>query len=106
MIQAQKIVRGTVVNAKTNSPIELATVSVKGSSVAVTTSDNGVFTITIPIGNNILVIYSVGFVEQQLSVIGSVSNYNILLQENSSSLNEVVVTALGIKRIKKHWVTQ
>ena len=100
-MQAQKIVRGTVINAKTNAPIELATVRVKGASVAVTTSDNGVFSITIPNGNNILVISSVGFVEQQLSVAGSVSNYNISLQENSSSLNEVVVTALGIKKDKK-----
>ena len=100
-LYAQKIVTGTVSNAADNAHVELATVTVKGTKVAVTTSANGEFSINVPAGKNVLLISSVGYVDDELFVGGNTNNFNILLKQNSSSLKEVVVTALGIKKDKK-----
>ncbi len=58
---AQTKISGNVTNAKDKQPLAFATVTVKGTNVATTTSATGDFTITVPAGRNILVISSVGF---------------------------------------------
>ena len=95
----QKTVTGKVVNSKDNAPIDLATVSVKGTKVAVTTSSNGEFSIAVPSGKNMLVISSVGFAAEEINV-ATKSNVEVSLKESTSSLNEVVVTGYTAQRKK------
>ncbi|MDB5277784.1 MAG: TonB dependent receptor, partial [Ferruginibacter sp.] len=64
----QKTVTGVITNAKDNSPIVMATVSVKGTKVAAVTGANGEFSITVPSGKNLLVISSVGYEEDEVSI--------------------------------------
>lgn len=87
----QKTVTGKVVNAKDSLPVDLATVSVKGTKTGVTTSANGEFTISHPADKNTLIVSSIGFEDVEVNIAGS-SSINILLKEKSSSLNEVVIT--------------
>lgn len=76
-----------------------ASVKIKGTSDGVATDENGAFTISVP-DDAILVISYVGFKTQEVPVSGKTS-ITITLQQNERIMNEVVVTALGIKREQK-----
>lgn len=95
----QKTVTGIVTNAKDNTPIVLATVGVKGTKMAAVTGANGEFSITVPDGKNTLVISSVGYGAEEISVSGK-STIEVSLKESASSLNEVVVTGYSAQRKK------
>ena len=58
---AQKNVSGKVTVGTTNQPLPGATVSVKGTNVATSTSTDGVFSIAVPGGKDILVVSFIGF---------------------------------------------
>jgi TonB-dependent SusC/RagA subfamily outer membrane receptor len=96
---SQKTVSGKVIDAS-NQPVVGATVAVKETDVATQTNSTGDFTITVPGGRNVLVITSIGFNPQELTI-GDRTNFNVSMVSNTSSLSEVVVTALGIQRNKK-----
>lgn len=98
-IYAQKIVSGIVKNAKDNSPIASATVSLKGTSVAIVTNANGEFSISVPAGKNVLVTSSVGFDQDEVNVSG-LSRVSIMLKAKESSLNEIVVIGYSTQRKK------
>jgi TonB-linked SusC/RagA family outer membrane protein len=96
---SQKTVSGKVTDAS-NQPLVGATVAVKETDVATQTNSAGDFTIAVPGGRNILVITSIGFNPQELTI-GDRTNFSVSMVSNTSSLSEVVVTALGIQRNKK-----
>jgi iron complex outermembrane recepter protein len=76
-----------------------ASIKIKGTSEGVATDENGSFTMSVP-DDAILVISYVGFKTQEIPVSGKTS-LTITLQPNEKVMNEVVVTALGIKREQK-----
>src|SRR5450432_2359168 len=75
-----------------------ATVSVKGTKKATLTNDNGEFTVTARKGAVITVSY-VGYLSKDFTVDGA--SLNVSLVSQTKDLNEVVVTALGIRKEKK-----
>ncbi len=83
-------VRGTVKNDK-GEPVEGATVTVKGASVATTTSASGDFVITLPEGKNVLVISSIGYEANEVKI-GSSNIVAVVLKLNVAVVDEVVVT--------------
>lgn len=95
----QRQVSGTVKDNK-GAPIAGATVLEKGTDNGVATDENGNFTITVSGANPVLVISSVGYQTFEFAV-GNNLNPTITLSPGSGDLDEVVVTALGIKRAKK-----
>ena len=95
---AQQRITGTVTSAN-GEPVTGATVQVKGTGTAVATAADGTFSIQAP-GTAVLTISSVGFVTQDIPVEGR-SNIRISLIASDQNLNEVVVTALGIRRETK-----
>ncbi len=95
---AQKNISGTVKDA-TGSPIPAVSVLVKGTKTGVSTDATGRYVISAPEGS-VLVFSYIGYKAQEATV-GAASSINIVLQEDDTSLNEVVVTALGIKRQEK-----
>lgn len=98
--QAQtRVIKGTVVSA--NGPVIGASVMVSGQTQGTTTDAAGNFSLNIPSGKTTLAISSVGFVSKQLVVNANESHVTITLEEGKGALQEVVVTALGIKREKK-----
>ena len=96
---AQKKVTGTVTNSKDKQPLAFATVTVKGTNVAVATTATGTFTINVPSGKTVLVISSIGFDETEVNI-SSKDNVEIALKEKSSSLDEIVVTGYTAQRKK------
>ena len=95
---AQRKVTGTVISAKTNTPLSFATVTVKGTNVATATDASGSFTLTMPAGKNVLTVTSVGYADQDVTI-GN-GPVNISMQESTSTLNEIVVTGYTSQKKK------
>ena len=97
LLAQQKIISGKITDATTGQPVVGSTVTVKGSTVATQTNSDGNFTITVPNSNSRLAISSIGFEPKEIALNGQ-SNISVTLKTSNLQLNEVVVTALGIKR--------
>ena len=94
---AQKTVSGTVTDSS-GVPLPGATVVVQGTSNGVTTNFDGIYSISANEGD-VLVASFVGYTSLSATV-GASSNLDFSLSPNNS-LEEVVVTALGITRAAK-----
>lgn len=94
--KATKKVAGQVLD-QNGEPVIGATVQVPGTSIGASTDLDGRFTLTVPEGSNVKVSY-VGY---QAKTIKAHDNLNVTLQEDKQVLDEVVVTALGIKKEAK-----
>lgn len=92
-----KTVTGRVTDDK-GGPVPFATVKEKGSSTGVAADENGNFSISVG-PRSILIISAAGFDNQEVSV-GNQAVLSIALK-STANLQEVVVTALGIKRTEK-----
>lgn len=62
-------ITGRLVDAKTQQPINSATVAVGTQAVRLSGSDNGGFTLTVPIGTQTVDINSIGYAPAHLSVV-------------------------------------
>ncbi|GAB3930210.1 SusC/RagA family TonB-linked outer membrane protein [Larkinella terrae] len=98
--QAQdRKVTGTVLSGKDQIPIAGASVLIKNTTLGTNTDANGKFSINAP-ANAVLIFSSIGFQGREVPI-GNQTVLNVTLDEGSQSLNEVVVTALGIKKEAK-----
>ena len=91
-------IRGKVAD-KDGNGIPGASVTVKGTQRGVSTGADGTFTIEVPDNNSILVISSIGFTAQEISV-GEQAELNVSLANDNSALGEVVVVGYGTQRKK------
>src|SRR5687767_13605820 len=73
---------------------------VKGTAQGTVTDADGKFELDVPNANGILVFSFVGYAQTEFALNGQ-SSVDIVLQPDVSSLDEVVVTALGIERPTK-----
>ncbi|WP_374047885.1 TonB-dependent receptor [uncultured Alistipes sp.] len=94
-------VSGRVTDLK-GLPIVGASVIVHGTTVGVSTDTNGRFSLEVPApaSSHVLEISYLGYETARVTV-GSRSHFDITLRESSSEIEQVVVTALGIKRQEK-----
>ncbi|BAV08738.1 outer membrane protein, nutrient binding [Filimonas lacunae] len=93
-----KSISGKVVDGN-NVPIEGASIQVKGSTRGTIADGQGLFTISAA-SADILVITSTNFAPKEVKV-GNQTNIIVSLVLQSSTIDEVVVTALGVSRQKK-----
>ena len=93
-----KIVTGKVVSSTDNEPLIGATVQVEGTSTGTITDMEGDFNIEANTGQTLVVSY-IGYITQKVKVDGA-SNYNITLDEDRASLDEVVVIGYGVQKKK------
>ncbi len=95
-----RTISGTVTSADNGSPLPGVTVMVKGTTNGTVTDANGKY--SLQVGNNAktLVFSFVGMQTQEIAIDGK-STINVVLKTSSLSLNQVVVTALGISRQKR-----
>ncbi len=96
----QRLLQGEVREASSNEPLPGVTVLVKDTSIGTVTDAKGNFSLTTPEGSAFLVISYVGFQTQEVPITGQ-SSIRVLLQEDSDLLDEVVVTAFGLKKETK-----
>lgn len=93
-----RTVTGKVVD-ENNKPIEGASVHLKGKSAAVVADATGNFSIDV-VSSDVLVISAINFTTRELTV-GNKSVFDVTLAGGTSTIEEVVVTALGITRKTK-----
>ncbi len=87
-----RVISGTVKDA-TGETIISASVVVKGTTLGTVTDFDGNYTIDVPDDAKVLVFSYIGMQTQELAITGNV--INVVLQENSEVLEEVVVTGYG-----------
>lgn len=87
------------VTSSSGSPISGASISVVGSNIATQTDASGNFKLSVPSGAT-LNVSSIGYVTQRVSI-GNSLTLSIVLNSEDKTLDEVVVTAMGIKRSAK-----
>ncbi|MBC3847395.1 TonB-dependent receptor [Winogradskyella echinorum] len=93
-------VKGTVTEASSGQPLLGVNVILKNTSVGTSTDFDGKFTLNdVPL-NSVLVISYLGFVTQEVTITNN-EPITILLQEDSESLNEVVVIGYGTQKKKE-----
>jgi len=97
-IYAQKTVTGTVSDA-TGETLPGVSVLVKGTTVGTMTLADGTYSIDVPDGSTTLEFSYIGLETKEVVISGDV--VNVSMSASSESLDEVVVTALGISREKK-----
>ena len=95
---AQMKVTGTVTAEEDGLPIVGATVQVVGSQVGTATDVDGMFSLNVPSGKSML---RVSYIGMQTVEVPASANMNIVLKSSETTLDEVVVTAMGIKRSAK-----
>jgi len=99
-LQVFSQVTGTVTDEVTGEPIPGANVLVKGTTVGTITNLDGVYSITLPEGSDELVISFVGMQNAEVTVAGR-TVVNVALKSEATEVEEVVVTALGVKKNEK-----
>lgn len=97
--QQTKEVSG-VIKDNTGQPIIGANVVVKDTRVGIITDLDGRFSISVPSPDATLVISYIGYQTQEVKIKGN-DHINITLEPETENLDEVVVTALGLKRSTK-----
>lgn len=96
--QSIKTISGTITDSN-GEPIIGANVLEKGSTNGTITDINGKFSLSVPDKSTLIISY-IGYVSKAI-IVGNQTVFNIQLAEDTQNLNEVVVTALGIKREEK-----
>ncbi|MBC5841643.1 SusC/RagA family TonB-linked outer membrane protein [Flavobacterium sp. F-380] len=96
---AQTTITGTVTAKDNGTPIPYVTINTDGKNGTKTDAD-GVYTVEVNATSTKLKFSYVGYKTQTI-IVGSQRIINVQLESDSENLNEVVVTALGLKREAK-----
>lgn len=103
----QKVIRGVVTDAASGQPLAGVTIKVKGANKGTSTDAQGAFSLDVDEGT-ILEISYLGYVSKEV-VVDSGSSLSISLAlADVASMQQVVVTALGIRQEKRtlSYITQ
>lgn len=79
-------------------PVIGASIQVKGTGLGTITDVSGNFALNVPAGSNTLVVSYVGMISQDVPIS---TNVRVVLKADTELLDEVVVTAMGIKKERK-----
>lgn len=90
---AQRTIKGKISDPKGEALIGVD-IYAKGTSIGTVTDVDGNYTLNVPAGSNTLVISYTGFVTQEVAI-GSNNVVDATLQEETKTLQEVVVTGSG-----------
>ncbi len=93
-------VKGTVTSSEDGIPLPGVSIVLKGTNTGTITDFDGTYDINVPNGTGTLVLSYLGFETQEISVSGQ-ATINVVMAPGTEALDEVVVTALGIKREDK-----
>ncbi len=96
---AQSTIRGVVLDTD-GYTLPGATVMVSGTTIGVTTGLDGNFSLQLPEGEHLIEVSFMGYISKTINVEG-LDFVEVILLPSIEELQEVVVTALGIKREAK-----
>jgi TonB-linked SusC/RagA family outer membrane protein len=95
-----RTITGRVSSQADGSGLAGVNVIIKGTQIGTSTDGSGNFSVSVVNNSSVLVFSFIGYVTQELQV-GSKSVINVSMNESAENLQEVVVTALGIKRSER-----
>jgi TonB-linked SusC/RagA family outer membrane protein len=95
----QNVITGTV-RDDAGSTLPGVSVAIKGTSRGTQSDANGHFSLSVNPGD-VLVFSFVGYTTKEVTVTGTEKNFTVTLASSATQLNQVVVTALGVKRSQK-----
>jgi len=93
----ERTITGKVVSKTDGSALPGVSVMIKGTNKGTVTDGEGKYKISITGSSSVLVFTYISFQTQE-AVVGNLAVINIQMIESSKNLNEVVVTAAGIRR--------
>ncbi|WPQ62611.1 SusC/RagA family TonB-linked outer membrane protein [Chitinophaga sancti] len=94
--------KGTVKDSKSGAPLGSVSVKVQGKNVFAVTGADGAFVLkNAPDGEMLLEISLIGYTSKGVKVAAGQTSVDFTLEESSSQLGEVTVTALGISKESK-----
>ncbi|QIL39416.1 SusC/RagA family TonB-linked outer membrane protein [Pedobacter sp. HDW13] len=96
----ERTVTGTVTSADDKLPIPGVSVKVQGTQSGAVTDASGKYAVRVPSGSTVLTFSFIGYAPQNRTIGGS-STVNVVLEADSKSLSEVVVTGAGLTARKK-----
>lgn len=97
--RAQQTLSGKVTDVN-NVPIPFVNIILTGSEIGTTTSEDGLYSLKVPRASTALEFSVLGYRTQNISI-NNRTTINVQLVESSEQLEEVVLTALGLKRETK-----
>jgi Ca-activated chloride channel family protein len=95
-----RVITGKVTYANDGSPLPGVTVILKGTSTATVTDHAGVYKITVPAKGGTLVFSFIGLKSKDIKI-GTAGTLNVVLEDDTKSLKEVVVVGNG-ERSRDH----
>lgn len=96
---AQNDIRGTVYDTDKATPMTGASIVVEGKNISSITDLDGKFSLKAAEGD-VLLIQFMGYFDERVTV-GKSAVYEIVMRPDTEQLDEVIVTALGMKREKR-----
>ncbi len=96
------LISGTIV-AEDGTPLQYATVAIKGSTVGTTTDAKGRYELRVGPGEHNVEVSMLGYdsSEQSISLNGNMSGVDFTLSESSTKIDEVVVSASGVGQLRR-----
>ncbi|GAA4238616.1 SusC/RagA family TonB-linked outer membrane protein [Postechiella marina] len=95
---AQTTITGRVTDSQSNNPLPF--VNITSNKTGTITDENGNYTIDVNSKSSVLKFSFIGYKTETVTIANN-TVINISLAEDAAALNEVVITALGIKRESK-----
>jgi hypothetical protein len=94
LVEAQTVVKGKVTDATSGDPLPFANVVFRGTTIGTTTDFEGNYSLKTTAHVDSLVVTNIGYIKKTKSVVmGTTQTVNFQLQEDVTSLQEVVVVA-------------
>ncbi len=88
-------ISGAVTEVSSGLPVAGANVIVQGTTNGTITDMDGNYSLNVPSGGAKLVVSFIGYIIQEINVTPSQSVYNVQLEDDIQSLNEVVISGLA-----------
>ncbi|MGF1558611.1 MAG: SusC/RagA family TonB-linked outer membrane protein [Flavobacteriaceae bacterium] len=96
---SQVTLTGKVTDAN-SAPLPYINIILSGTDKGTVTDENGRYSFEVPNRTGALVFSAIGYMTERI-IFGNQTVINVTLQESSEALEEVVLTALGVKRSTK-----
>ncbi|MDR1056776.1 MAG: SusC/RagA family TonB-linked outer membrane protein [Prevotellaceae bacterium] len=100
VLHSQTRITGKVTDAETGEPLPFVSVSVKGTTTGTQTDESGNYSISLSNNTAVLSFSFVGYTTVEQSI-DNRTIINVELRSEAESLDQVVVTAMGISRLDR-----
>jgi TonB-dependent SusC/RagA subfamily outer membrane receptor len=96
----EKSISGKVRSAEDQQPVPGVNIVLKGTTTGTVTDTDGSFVLSVPSSGGTLILSFIGFKTQEIPI-DAQTTFDVSMEQDVSTLTEVVVTALGIEKSKQ-----